>query len=103
MTNNEVLKIKSILEGNYPSIAKQDDMIYLSIMGEFDFSIMLQAVKNVIMKEKYPPNIAVILEEYKGVIYEQERFKQNNQKAISIKMSPEEQEEMRQLVMEIMS
>lgn len=56
-----------MLEGNYPSITKQDDVIYLSIMGKYNYSIMAEAIKNIIMREKYPPNIAVILEEYDKV------------------------------------
>lgn len=67
MTRSEVIKIKSLLEGNYPNLAKQDDLVYLSILKDYDYSIMAEATKNIIMREKFPPNIAVILEEYDKV------------------------------------
>lgn len=56
-----------MLEGNYPSLQKQEDMIYLSILQEYKFNTMSEAIKNIIKREKFPPNIAKILEEYERV------------------------------------
>ncbi len=67
MIHSEIIKIKKLLEGNYPSLAKQDDLVYLSILKDYDYNIMAEATKNIIMREKFPPNIAVILEEYNKV------------------------------------
>lgn len=68
MTIEEVLKIKKFLEGNYPKLKEADDEVYTMMLAEYEFNLMIEAAKNHIKKNKFPPTIANLLEEYDKVL-----------------------------------
>lgn len=65
MTVQQSLTIKRLLEGNFLKVKEQDDEIYVAMLSEYDFEKMQTAVKNFILKSKFPPTIADLVEEYK--------------------------------------
>ena len=68
MTIQEVIQIKRLLEGNFLKVKEMDDNVFISILADYKYQIMTEAVKNYIRENKFQPTIAVLIEEYNKVV-----------------------------------
>lgn len=69
MTAKEVLQIKTIIEAAYPVLkpSKENDLLYITMLQEFELGPMLAAAKEHIKASPFPPTIADLLRRYDAV------------------------------------
>lgn len=67
MTIEQSLQIKRMLEGNFLKVKELDDNLFVAMMADYEFLVMVEAVKNYIITNKFQPTIAALIEEYNKI------------------------------------